>query len=93
MFNEALSQCPVCHNRLERGFSFRVTPLSLITTEQMKKFIVGGEDLNEVGWMKKLLPSKAEFNLSYHCPSCKIYIVDYSRAVSREEANELANSL
>lgn len=49
-------------------------------------------DLNETG-LKKYLPAKAAYDLSYRCPQCKIYIVDYSKSFSRQEANELAESI
>jgi hypothetical protein len=47
----------------------------------------------ERSWLKQLFPAKATYDLSYHCPDCKIYIVDYSKSYSRKEANELAESI
>lgn len=92
MFNDKLSQCPICGQNIERGFSVRNQGLSWITAEKMKQFAFWDKDLNEAG-LKQYLPSKAEYDLSYHCSNCKIYIVDYSKAVSRAEAKELAESL
>ncbi len=92
MFNDKLSNCPVCGQRMERGFSHRNVGLSLITPEKMRKFAFRDEDLNKAG-LKQLLPAKAEYNLSYHCPNCRIYIVDYSKAVSTEHAKALAESM
>jgi hypothetical protein len=92
MFNDKLSNCPICGEGMEKGFSFRNIGLSWIPTEKIKQFAFGDNDLNEAG-LKKFLPWKAEYNLSYHCPNCKIYIVDYNRSFSKAEANELAESI
>lgn len=92
MFNEKLSHCPSCGQKMEQGFSVRNTGLSWVAAEKMKQFAFMDKDLNETGF-KKLLPAKAEYDLSYHCPDCKIYIVDYSKAVSRAQANELAEGV
>ena len=92
MFNDKLSTCPVCAQTLERGFSHRNQGLSWITPESMKHFVFLDKDLNEAGFKKYLL-AKAEYDLSYHCPNCKILIVDYSTSVSLAKAKELAASM
>ncbi len=92
MFNDNLAKCPVCEGNMEKGFSLRTQGLSWIPAEKMKQFTFVDKDLNEAG-LKKYLPAKAAYDLSYHCPNCKIYIVDYSRSFSRTEANELAESI
>jgi len=74
---------------MEKGFSVRNHGLSWITPEKMKQFAFIDEDLNGAG-LKQYLPAKAAYDLSYHCPNCKIYIVDYSKSVSRAEAHALA---
>lgn len=92
MFNDKLSDCPVCGQNMERGFSNRTHGLSLITPEKMRKFAFLDKDLNEAG-LKQFLPAKAEYDLSYHCPTCKLYIVDYSKSVSSAAAKELAETM
>ncbi len=92
MFNGKLSNCPVCSGIMEKGFSARTQGLSWIPAEKMKQFAFLDKDLNEAG-LKQLFPAKATYDLSYHCPDCKIYIVDYSKSYSRKEANELAESV
>ncbi len=92
MVNEKLSQCPMCGQKMEQGFSARNHGLSWISAEKMKQFVFVDKDLNEAGF-KQYLPAKAEYDLSYRCPNCKIYIVDYSRAVSTAEAKKLAESM
>jgi hypothetical protein len=89
MFNDKLGTCPSCNQQMHRGFSVRNIGLSLVTLEKMRKFAFRDWDLNQSGF-RKFLPWKAAYNLSYHCPKCQIYIVDYSRAVSTSEAKELA---
>jgi hypothetical protein len=76
---------------MERGFSVRNHGLSWITSRKIKQFALLDKDLNEAG-MRQFLPAKAAFDLSYHCPDCKIYIVDYAQSLSKEEANALAQS-
>lgn len=93
MFNAKLERCPGCGDEMQKGFSGRNAGLSWIEPEKFQHFAFGDKDLNERG-LKKLLPvNKAAYDLSYHCPGCKLYIVDYSRSYSRAEANELAASL
>jgi hypothetical protein len=76
---------------MEKGFSIKTQGLSWIPAEKMKQFAFLDKDLNEAG-LKKFFPSKAAYDLSYHCSNCKIYIVDYGKSYSRAEANELAES-
>jgi hypothetical protein len=92
MFNDKLSRCPTCGDAMAKGFSHRTQGLSWIPLEKLEHFVFQDKDLNEAG-LKQYLPWKASFDLSYHCPKCKIYVVDYSRSFSRAEANELAKSI
>jgi ssDNA-binding Zn-finger/Zn-ribbon topoisomerase 1 len=92
MFNEKLKTCPVCGKNMVYGFSSRNYGLSWITADNMKKFAFMDKDLNEAG-LDKFLPAIAKYDLSYNCPKCKIYIVDYSKPVSSKEAKELAKTL
>lgn len=91
MYDNKLSDCPLCGSALEKGFSARTHGLSWIPVRKMKEFAFLDKDLNEVG-LKQYFPSRAIYNLSYHCPNCKIYIIDYSRSISRAEANQLSGS-
>ena len=77
---------------MEQGFSVRNVGLSWVTPEKMRQFVSLDKDLNENG-IKKYFPAKAQYDLSYHCPNCKIYIVDYSTALSSAQAKELAKSM
>jgi hypothetical protein len=58
----------------------------------MRGFPFRDEDLNKAG-LKHLLPAKADYDFSYHCPNCRIYIVDYTNAVSTEHTKALAESM
>jgi hypothetical protein len=77
---------------MEKGFSARTHGLSWIPGEKMKHNAFIDKDLNEAG-LKQYFPSRATYDLSYHCPNCKIYIVDYSQPYSRAQANELVGSM
>ena len=92
MPNPKIERCPLCQQNMEQGFSVRNAGLSWVTPEKMRQFISLDKDLNEAG-LKKYLPAKAQYDLSYHCPNCKIYIVDYSTALSSAQAKELAKSM
>lgn len=91
-FNDKLGRCPVCNQDMERGFSPRNMGLSWIALEKLRQFIFQDEDLVGSG-LKKVLPARAEYDLTYRCPQCQVYVVDYSRAVSSEEARALAEAL
>lgn len=41
---------------------------------------------------KKYPPANAEYDPSYRCPACQIYIVDYSQTIPKVKAKELAQS-
>jgi hypothetical protein len=85
MFKEKLTKCPNCEGEMELGYSLRCSPLSWVSSEKIQKFIHKDEDLNRAG-LKMLLPSKASYNVAYHCPACRVLIVDYSTPVSSKEA-------
>jgi len=70
---------------MESGFSHRSSPLSFVTKERVQKFIHKDEDLNRAGW-KTILPAKASYNAAFHCPTCRILVVDYSKPISSKEA-------
>ncbi len=91
-FNDTFCDCLVCGKAMDKGFSARTHGLSWIPTEKLEHFMFVDKDLNEAG-LKEYFPSKAAFDLSYHCPNCMIYIVDYGRSFSRAEANELAGAV
>ncbi|MDB6033510.1 MAG: hypothetical protein JWM16_3848 [Verrucomicrobiales bacterium] len=85
MFKDRLTKCPNCEGEMELGYSIRNSPLSFVHSEKIQKFVHKDEDLNRAG-LKTLLPWKASYNVAYHCPGCKILIVDYSEAVSSTNA-------
>lgn len=91
-YDEKLSNCPKCGERMERGFSPKNSGLGWIPAKQMKGFMVSGEHLVNVG-LRRLLISRAEYALSYHCSNCQLYTIDYGTSCSRQEANQLASSI
>jgi hypothetical protein len=89
MFNDKMTNCPRCDGEIELGYSLRNSPLSFVSSEKIQKFIHKDEDLNRAG-LKVLLPAKASYNVAYHCPACRILLVDYSRSISSKEAKAAA---
>ena len=92
MEHELLGTCPRCGQAMERGFASRSLGLSWITPAQLRQFAFVDTDLHRRG-LRQFLPGKAEYDLSYHCPACQLYLVDYSRALSRAEAEALAATM
>ena len=92
MHDGKLMTCPSCENEMEPGFSIRNSPLSFVTSERIQKFVHKDEDLNRAG-LKMILPSKASYNAAYHCRACRILVVDYSKAISSQEAKTEAAAL
>jgi hypothetical protein len=93
MFNEKLGKCPACGSEMELGFSIRSSPLSFVTSEKIQKFIHMTDDLHRVGFVKMFLPWTASYDIAYHCVRCRIFIVDYSKAISSKEAKTQAASV
>lgn len=87
-----LGHCPKCGEAMKRGFAVRKAPLSWVEPQQLARFIFLDRDLHENG-LRQYLPGKAEYDLSYVCTQCRIYLVDYSRALSRAEAEDLARTM
>ena len=77
---------------MEKGFSLRNQALSWISSAQMRQFAFIDTDLNGMGY-RQHFPATAAYDLSYHCWPCKLYIVDYSRALSPAEAMSVAGVL
>jgi hypothetical protein len=77
---------------MEMGFSHRSSSLSWVSSGKIQKFIHKDEDLNRAG-LKTILPSKASYNVAYHCPACRVLLVDYSKPVSSEDAKTAAASV
>ena len=88
-----LSKCPGCGGSLNRGLSNKAVALSFVSPETFKSFAFVGEDLNKRGLLARILPSRAKFCPSWVCRPCNLYLVDYGRVLSRQQANELAASL
>jgi hypothetical protein len=84
-----LTTCPRCGRSLAAGFAAKAAGLSFVAPEQFKRFAFLDEDLSGAG-LTKLLPSKAKYFRSYLCRGCELYIIDYSTALSRKEAERVA---
>lgn len=88
MSQPTFSHCPRCDNVLEDGFAGHAVGLSFISHDKFQKFSFVDEDISNAGW-KKFLPSAAEFFDSYLCRSCDLYLVDFSKTLSRPEVEQV----
>ena len=66
--------------------------LSFVAPDKLKQYAFLDEDLSGAG-LTKLLPSKATYFRSYLCRGCELYIIDYSTALGRQDAERVAESL
>jgi hypothetical protein len=92
MDHSCVSSCPQCGGSLEQGFAARAAGLSFVAPGKLEHQVFLDEDISQAG-LKKLLPSKAEYYRSFLCRSCKLYIIDYSRTYSRDDAEEIVRQL
>ena len=80
--------CPRCNNVLEDGFAGKACGLSFVSHDKFQNFAFVDEDISNAGW-KKFLPSVAEFFDSYLCRSCELYLVDFSKTLSRSQVEQV----
>jgi hypothetical protein len=93
MSNKKIENCPACGCPLELGFAVKSASLSFPRPDKFKKFAFADEDLQRVGFLAKVFPSRARYCPSFLCRSCRVYIVDYGTTLSRRDANEAARRL
>jgi hypothetical protein len=93
MAHDKITSCPQCSRPLERGFTSRAAGLHFVAPEELARFVVLGRDLHDRNLRVRLLPSKAYFSMSFHCTSCRLFLVDYETKLSRQEVNAIAASL
>lgn len=91
-YDDKLSNCPRCGERMGRGFSMKNGGLGWIPANTMKRFAFVGEPLVKVDFRKYFI-ARGEYILSYHCPQCQLYTVDYGTSCSSQEAKQLAESI
>jgi len=84
--------CPRCSQPFVAGFTAKASGLSFVAPEKFKQFAFVDEDLAKAG-LTKLLPSKATYFRSYLCRVCELYLVDFGTTLSRQEAEQVAESL
>ena len=87
----SISTCPRCGAALEAGFMAKAAGLSWVSPNKFESVVFLDEDISQAG-LKKFLPSKAEYFRSYLCQACKLYLVDYSEAISYAQAKDAAAS-
>lgn len=75
---------------MEPGFAVRTAGLSFVSLDKLDHFAFVDEDLTQVGALRKLLPSKAEYLRSHLCRGCELYLIDYGTRLDRKQAEEVA---
>lgn len=102
MHDTRLGNCPVCGGIMEDCFASRVSPLSYENAAAVQRCVHRSHDLANRGvghfrrvidGLRFLLPTKAEYFLSYRCQKCMLYIVDYGRVLGSAEAKTIARSI
>ena len=91
--DDKIKKCPCCGGPLERGFAHKVAGLLFVRPAKFNQVVFVDEDLQRVGLLAKLLPSRARFCPRFLCRACRVYLVDYGTTLSRRSANEAARAL
>jgi len=76
---------------MQDGFASKAAGLSFVASDKFESAVFVDEDVSGAG-LKKLFPWKAEYFDSYLCRACELYIIDYSKTLSRAEAEQLLKS-
>jgi len=71
---------------MDRGYSCANAGLSWIEPSKFKNFSFLDKDLSGAG-LKKYIPWMAEYFQAFHCSSCRMVLVDYSRKFDRKTVN------
>ena len=87
-----LATCPRCGQPLAAGFAAKAAGMSFVAPDKLRQYAFLDEDLSGAG-LTKLLPSKATYFRSYLCRGCELYLIDYSTALGRQDAERVAESL
>lgn len=75
-----------------KGFPVKKVGFSWIPAEIIKQFSFIKGDLNDaVLW--QYFPARARYKLSYHCPTCNIFVSEASASFSKAEAGGLAGAI
>lgn len=87
--------CEKCGAQMEVGFLHTREPIRFMPKERVipKTNWDGDCDIFHNTWLAKFLPGSVRRVLGYHCPSCKILVIDYGREYVGNESRELAQKL
>jgi len=80
---------------MQIGFLYATEPIRFMPKERVIPKVNSNTDCDifHNTWRTKVLPSIVRRVLGYHCPACKLLIVDYSREFVGNESRELARKL
>jgi hypothetical protein len=87
--------CDKCGVRMQIGFLWTREPIRFMPKERVIPKINSDTDCDifQNTWRTKNLPGVVRRVLGYHCPTCKILVVDYGRVFVGNESRELAQKL
>ena len=87
--------CERCGALMEIGFLHTREPLRFMPKERIIPKVNWDADCDifHNTWRTKLLPGVVRRVLGYHCPACKILVIDYGREYVGNESRELAQKL
>ena len=85
------TSCPRCGEEMQAGFACKASGMSFVAREKFERFAFIDEDVSGAGW-SKFVPGKAEYFDSYLCRCCELYIIDYSKTLSRVDTEQLIKS-
>ena len=87
--------CDKCGARMQIGFLWTCEPIRFMPKERVIPKINSNIDCDifRNTWRSRNLPGAVRRVLGYHCPTCKILIVDYSKEYVGNESRELAQKL
>jgi len=87
--------CDRCGERMQVGFLYTREPIRFMPKERViPKINWNGDcDIFHNTWRTKFLPGVVRRVLGYHCPTCKVLVIDYSKVYVGNESRELAQKL
>ena len=88
MNSPVFTNCPRCDEKVQDGFASKSSGLSFVAQGKFAKFSFVDEDVSGAG-LSKYLPWKAEYFDSYLCRGCGLYVIDFSKTLSRSDVEDL----
>ena len=91
MINEPM-QCPRCQRSMTLGFASSAATIPRLTPQQVIAFIHADQDVHAPPLWKKFLPHVAAYFVSHLCEGCGVYVIEFHRSLSSDEAKAMARA-